>query len=93
VTKDYVTARKAVTARMPTIAKTTRKTKNKILAISAAPAAIPVNPNNPAIAAKTRKNKAHLSRDIESLLTAVSATRQTLVPEGDFGAASGWLTE
>jgi hypothetical protein len=33
------------------IIKSTRKTKNKILAIDAAPAAIPVNPNNAAISA------------------------------------------
>lgn len=33
----------------------TKKTKNKILAIDAAPAAIPVNPNNAAMSAITRK--------------------------------------
>ena len=41
--------------------KRTRKIKNKILAIDAAPAAIPVNPNIPAMIAITRKIAAHFS--------------------------------
>ena len=45
-------------------ANTTRNTKNRTLAISSAPAATPVNPNRPAMAASTRKIKAHLSSDI-----------------------------
>jgi hypothetical protein len=37
------------------ITNSTRKTKNKILAMDAAPAAIPVNPNNAAISAIIKK--------------------------------------
>lgn len=39
----------------------TRKTKNNILAIDAAPAAIPVNPNTAAINARTKNMITHLN--------------------------------
>ena len=49
---------------MPSIKNSTTniaKTKNRILAIDAAPAAIPVKPNNAAIMAMMKKIAAHLS--------------------------------
>src|SRR5437762_13194854 len=49
-------------------ANTTRKTKNRTLAISADPWASPPKPNNAAMAANTRKNNAHLRSDIDILL-------------------------
>src|SRR5262249_34947134 len=88
-----VTALNAVKARMPMIAKMTRKTKNRTLAISAAPVAIPVKPSRPAMAARIAKNKAHLSRDIESLLTKRKRHGERLSPQRDSEAASGRSAE
>src|SRR5271170_1460035 len=57
--RRQVTALNAVMARMPMTAKTTRKMKNRTLAISAAPVARLLKPNRPAIAASTKKINAH----------------------------------
>ena len=61
---------------------TTRNTKNRIFAIDAAPAAIPVKPNSAAIRAMMKNISAYLKHDQDA--TAAS-------PSGDIGGSDGAL--